>query len=159
MEPDSFACEFLRRGNVSGFVRTAREAGPRLVRPFLPSLVRMALCSSADMTASWSRCQKEILSILSGIEMVNSIVRYLQVDFCRLKDDVMKRGVLDRKSAGCSGGAFSSSKSPVLALEFENAEADSENCGEAKLRLVLTEVTRAATEVRLKLVLIAFEVC
>lgn len=148
MEPDSLGYQFLCHGDISSFVDRARAMGARFVTPFLPSLVRMALCSSVDTTPLWSRYQKEILSILSGIEMVNSIVRYLQVDFARLKEDVVKRVQLDRKSTG-SAGPYSTSASSILSSEFENAETDSENCGEAKLRLVLNEVMRAAAEVGL----------
>lgn len=60
------------------------------LRPVLPCLVRMALCKPLDESESWSASKKEVLKILSGIEVVNSIVALLSIDFHALEQDVNK---------------------------------------------------------------------
>ena len=60
------------------------------VRPILPCLVRMSLISPLDTTNECIEARKEILTILSGIESVNSMVALLSIDFHSLEIDVRK---------------------------------------------------------------------
>lgn len=60
------------------------------IRPLLPCLVRMSLISPMDQTKECAEGRKEILTILSGIELVNSIVALLSIDFHALEVDVKK---------------------------------------------------------------------
>lgn len=62
----------------------------REIRPLLPSLVRMSLLSPFDSTKSGVESRKQILSLLVGIEVVNNIVSFLQVDYHELEIDVKK---------------------------------------------------------------------
>lgn len=62
----------------------------REIRPLLPCLVRMSLISPMDITKKCVEARKEILTILSGIESVNSIVALLSIDFHALETDVRK---------------------------------------------------------------------
>ena len=60
------------------------------LRPVLPCLVRLSLISSVDSTKKCTENKKEILNVLSGIEMVNSIVAFLSIDFHALEIEVKK---------------------------------------------------------------------
>lgn len=60
------------------------------LRPVLPCLVRMALCKPLDESSNWTKAKKEVLKILSGIEVVNGIVALLSIDFHALEQDVKK---------------------------------------------------------------------
>ncbi|XP_065840945.1 integrator complex subunit 2-like isoform X2 [Oscarella lobularis] len=171
---DSRLFRLLRDGAISDFARVALsdENGMRRVRPFLPCLVRMALCQTPgsgdgdgddedDESAAWHSSQKEILCILSGIEIVNSIVGFLQVDFPQLNVDIRKSRDEQKKSlsfvpsrgggggggAVDGGGVFVESKSSKLALDFENAEAEAGDLSaQNKMRLVLSELARASLQ-------------
>ena len=171
---DSRLFRLLRDGAISDFARVALsdENGMRRVRPFLPCLVRMALCQTPgsgdgdgddedDESAAWHSSQKEILCILSGIEIVNSIVGFLQVDFPQLNVDIRKSRDEQKKSlsfvpsrggggAVDGGGVFVESKSSKLALDFENAEAEAGDLSaQNKMRLVLSELARASLQVQI----------
>lgn len=60
------------------------------LRPLLPCLVRMALCAPLDQSWEWAQKRKVILQLLSGIEVVNSLVALLSIDFHALEVDVRK---------------------------------------------------------------------
>lgn len=60
------------------------------IRPILPCLVRMSLISPLDVTKECVEQRKQVLSILSGIESVNSIIALLSIDFHALETDVRK---------------------------------------------------------------------
>lgn len=60
------------------------------LRPLLPCLVRMALCVPLDQSAEWAQKRKVILQLLAGIEVVNSLVALLSIDFHALEVDVRK---------------------------------------------------------------------
>lgn len=62
----------------------------RDLRAVLPCLVRMALCKPLDESEEWTTAKKEVLKILSGIEVVNNIVALLSIDFHALEQDVRK---------------------------------------------------------------------
>lgn len=58
------------------------------IRPILPCLVRMSLISPLDITKECVEGRKQVLTILSGIESVNSIIALLSIDFHALETDV-----------------------------------------------------------------------
>ncbi len=60
------------------------------LRPILPCLVRMSLCAPLDSSAVWTQERKKILKCLSGIEIVNSLVGLLSIDFHELEQDARK---------------------------------------------------------------------
>lgn|SRR6218665_3437056 len=60
------------------------------LRPILPCLVRMSLCAPLDTSARWTLDRKKILKCLSGIEVVNSLVGLLSIDFHELEQDARK---------------------------------------------------------------------
>ena len=60
------------------------------LRPILPCLVRLSLISPLDTTSKCSEGRLEILTLLSGIELVNSIVALLSIDFHALEQDVKR---------------------------------------------------------------------
>ena len=57
------------------------------LRPILPCLVRMSLCGPLDMSDKWTVQRKKILKCLQGIEVVNSLVGLLSIDFHALEQD------------------------------------------------------------------------
>ncbi|XP_048582667.1 integrator complex subunit 2 isoform X2 [Nematostella vectensis] len=107
------------------------------LRPLLPCLVRMALCSPVDQSVSWTEARKEVQKILSGLEIVNSIVALLSVDFSFLEQDALKELQLRKKVGGGAGASvLVESLQNELALEFERSEPS------RRLRLILSELLR-----------------
>lgn len=113
------------------------------LRPLLPCLVRMALCSPVDESVKWTEARKEVQKLLSGLEVVNSIVALLSVDFSLLEQDALKEQQLRRKVGGCSvtSSVLVESLQNGLALEFERSEPS------RRLRLVLSELLRIMSQV------------
>ena len=60
------------------------------LRALLPCLVRMSLCAPLDVSSAWVDGRKQVLRVLSGLEVVNSIVALLSVDFNALEQDARK---------------------------------------------------------------------
>ena len=60
------------------------------LRPVLPSLVRMSLCAPLDGSTQWTHNRKKVLKCLSGMEVVNSLVGLLSIDFHELEQDARK---------------------------------------------------------------------
>lgn len=112
------------------------------LRPLLPCLVRMALCSPVDESAKWTEARKEVQKLLSGLEVVNSIVALLSVDFSLLEQDALKEQQLRRKVGGsATSSVLVESLQNGLALEFERSEPS------RRLRLVLSELLRIMSQV------------
>ncbi|XP_006821552.1 integrator complex subunit 2-like, partial [Saccoglossus kowalevskii] len=101
------------------------------IRPLLPCLVRMSLCAPLDASEEWVEGRKHILKILSGMEIVNSIVALLSVDFNALEVDARKEQHL-RQKAGDSESLLSSL--PCPALEFERSDPA------RRLRIIISEL-------------------
>lgn len=105
------------------------------IKPILPCLVRMSLCSPLDQSSEWVRKRQIILKILSGIEPVNSLVALLSIDFHALEIDVKKEQQLRMKVGGYSSESILvSSLMRGLALDFEQSEPA------RRLRLLLSEL-------------------
>ena len=114
------------------------------LRPLLPCLVRMALCSPVDESTKWTEARKEVQKLLSGLEIVNSIVALLSVDFNLLEQDALKEQQLRRKIGGGSGTSILvESLQNGLALEFERSTSEPSR----RLRLVLSELLRIMNQV------------
>lgn len=60
------------------------------IRPIIPCLVRMALIAPLDITKYCAEAKKDILTLLSGIDLVNFIVSLLSIEFHALEVDVKK---------------------------------------------------------------------
>ncbi|XP_063236508.1 integrator complex subunit 2 [Bacillus rossius redtenbacheri] len=113
------------------------------IRPVLPCLVRMSLISSLENTRECVEGRKEILTLLSGIEHVNSIVALLSIDFHILETDVKKEQQLRQKmGAVASDSILIQSLQNGLALEFERSDST------RRLRLVLSEILAIGSQVR-----------
>ncbi|XP_015518272.1 integrator complex subunit 2 isoform X1 [Neodiprion virginianus] len=113
------------------------------IRPILPCLVRMSLISPLDITKECAEGRKEILTILSGIELVNSIVALLSIDFHALETDVRKEQQLRQKLGSVqSDSILAQSLQSGLALEFERSDST------RRLRLVLSEILFIASQIQ-----------
>ncbi|KAK5638910.1 hypothetical protein RI129_013205 [Pyrocoelia pectoralis] len=105
------------------------------IRPILPCLVRMSLISPLDTSKKCTQQKIDILTIISGIEYVNSIVALLSIDFHALESDVRKEQQLRQKSGTTQHDSILISNLPNgLALEYERSDMT------RRLRLVLSEL-------------------
>lgn len=111
------------------------RCSPTEIRPILPCLVRMSLISPLDNTRECAEGRKEILTLLSGIELVNSIVALLSIDFHQLETDVKKEQQLRQKLGSAHTDSILVQSLPNgLALEFERSDST------RRLHLVLSEL-------------------
>ena len=125
------ACALLNSLDIPGLLQLPVEA----VRPLLPTLVRMALCSSLDTSSDWLETRKCLLQLLSGIEAVNEIIALLSVDFHELEEDAKKEARFQSKMGNNDSSTFISSlKQQGLVLEFERSEPL------RRLRIVMSEM-------------------
>lgn len=60
------------------------------IRPLLPCLVRMSLCAPLDKSEQWAHQKRVVLKLLSGVEVVNTLVALLSIDFHELDQDARK---------------------------------------------------------------------
>ncbi|KAG8239355.1 hypothetical protein J437_LFUL018609, partial [Ladona fulva] len=108
---------------------------PKELRPILPCLVRMSLISPIDLTRECAEARKGILTLLSGIELVNAIVALLSIDFHTLETDVKKEQQLRQKIGTTQQDSLLvQSLQSSMALEFERSDST------RRLRLVLSEI-------------------
>ncbi|KAJ7373791.1 Integrator complex subunit 2 [Desmophyllum pertusum] len=136
--PSARAFQAIRSVSVSELSGVREED----LRPLLPCLVRMALCSPVDESAKWTEARKEVQKLLSGLEVVNAIVALLSVDFSLLEQDALKEQQLRRKVGGsATSSVLIESLQNGLALEFERSEPS------RRLRLVLSELLRIMSKV------------
>lgn len=144
--PSARAFQAIRSVSVTELSRLKEEE----VRPLLPCLVRMALCSPVDESPKWTEARKEVQKLLSGLEVVNSIVALLSVDFSLLEQDALKEQQLRRKAGGNAGtSVLVENLQNGLALEYERSEPS------RRLRLVLSELLRIMSQVSPKLLWLA----
>lgn len=78
--------EALENLNIDNLMQCTSED----IRPILPCLVRMALISPLDIPKYCAQAKKDILTLLSGIELVNSMVSLLSIEFHALEHDLKK---------------------------------------------------------------------
>ncbi|CAK9813155.1 Integrator complex subunit 2 [Anthophora plagiata] len=113
------------------------------IRPILPCLVRMSLISPLDVTKECVEQRKQVLTILSGIESVNSIIALLSIDFHALETDVRKEQQLRQKMGSLQRDSIlTQSLQSGLALEFERSEST------RRIRLVLSELLYIASQIQ-----------
>ncbi|XP_014297506.1 integrator complex subunit 2 [Microplitis demolitor] len=124
-------------------IRELSQCTQKEIRPLLPCLVRMSLISPLDITRECVEARKEILTILSGIESVNSIVALLSIDFHALETDVRKEQQLRQKIGNTQGDSIlAQSLQGGLALEFERSEST------RRIRLVLSELLFVSSQIQ-----------
>lgn len=71
-------------------IPTLMKCSQEEIRPIIPCLVRMALISPLDVTRYCAEAKKDVLIILSGIDLVNFIVSLLSIEFNTLETDLKK---------------------------------------------------------------------
>uniref|UniRef100_A0A8D9APX7 Integrator complex subunit 2 n=1 Tax=Cacopsylla melanoneura TaxID=428564 RepID=A0A8D9APX7_9HEMI len=115
------------------------------IRPILPSLVRMSLISANDTlpTKACAEGRKDILTLLSGIELVNSIVALLSIEFHALEIDVKQEQLLRQKRGSLQTDSILIKANQNLppSLEFERSDSTS------RLRLVLGELLYVSSQI------------
>ncbi|XP_046387078.1 integrator complex subunit 2 [Ischnura elegans] len=116
-------------------VEELSKCSAKELRPILPCLVRMSLISPTDSTRECAEARKCILTLLSGIELVNAIVALLSIDFHTLETDVKKEQQLRQKLGNTQQeSVLVQSLQSSMALEFERSDST------RRLRLVLSEI-------------------
>ncbi|KAK9892458.1 hypothetical protein WA026_019910 [Henosepilachna vigintioctopunctata] len=94
------------------------------IRPVLPCLVRMGLISPLDTSKKCTSMKIDILTIVSGMELVNSIVALLSIDFHKLEVDVRKEQLLRQKGNTALNDSvlIGNSMNTSMALEYERSD-------------------------------------
>eukprot|EP00092_Neocalanus_flemingeri_P019401 GFUD01021015.1.p1 GENE.GFUD01021015.1~~GFUD01021015.1.p1 ORF type:complete len:1102 (+),score=357.95 GFUD01021015.1:297-3602(+) len=116
-------------------VTTILSCSDESLRPILACLVRMSLIAPLDQSTTCLQGRTSVLQVLSRIELVNSIVALLSIDFHALETDVKKEQQLRQKVGSAStDSVLISNLSSGPSLEFERSDAT------RKLRLVLSEL-------------------
>jgi len=116
-------------------VQTILACSDESLRPILACLVRMSLIAPLDQSPACLQGRTSVLQVLSRIELVNSIVALLSIDFHALETDVKKEQQLRSKVGSAStDSVLISNLSSGPSLEFERSDAT------RKLRLVLSEL-------------------
>ncbi|XP_072034600.1 integrator complex subunit 2-like [Amphiura filiformis] len=111
------------------------------LRALLPCLVRMSLCAPLDVSSAWVDGRKQVLRVLSGLEVVNSIVALLSVDFNALEQDARKELQL-RTKLGESENLSTAHIQHGLALEFERSDPA------RRLRILISELLFVSSQIR-----------
>lgn len=119
------------------------------VCPFLPYLVYASSSSqpqSFQYQTTWSKSRRLLLALLAELDQVNSIKRYLELDFSELKQDALKeRQLLEKLHPGETrpgdGSLLASSIQRGLVTEFELSS------WMRRCRLVLSELLRIMHQV------------
>lgn len=75
-------------------VDSLAECTEEEIRAVMPCLARMSLITPLDQSSECAQSRKMIFRILSGREIVNSIVGLLSIDFHALEVDVKKEQLL-----------------------------------------------------------------
>ncbi|XP_060533050.1 integrator complex subunit 2-like isoform X2 [Cylas formicarius] len=93
------------------------------IRPVLPCLVRMGLISPLDTSRKCTSMKVNILTIVSGMELVNSIVALLSIDFHKLEIDVKREQQLRQKGNALQNDSILiGSANTSMALEYERSD-------------------------------------
>lgn len=75
-------------------VDSLAECSEEGIRPIIPCLARMSLIIPLDQSPECAQSRRMVSTILSGREIVNSIVGLLSIDFHALEVDVKKEQLL-----------------------------------------------------------------
>ena len=101
------------------------------IRPVLPILVRMSLCTPLNTSEEWKLKKKQFIQILSGIDSVNRIIHFLQIqDFDKLQEDSVKDHRLQLKQLS------NKQKPHISVIKFEQSEPY------AQLQLIISEILK-----------------
>ncbi|CAH1986857.1 unnamed protein product [Acanthoscelides obtectus] len=94
------------------------------IRPILPCLVRMGLISPLDTSKKCMNMKIKILTIVSGMETVNSIVALLSIDFHKLEIEVKKEQQLRQKGNTLQSDSIlmGNLSNTNMALEYERSD-------------------------------------
>nr|CAI5846287.1 unnamed protein product [Callosobruchus analis] len=94
------------------------------IRPVLPCLVRMGLISPLDTSKKCTDMKINILTIVSGMELVNSIVALLSIDFHKLEIDVKREQQLRQKGNTIQNDSIliGNLSNTNMALEYERSD-------------------------------------
>nr|XP_023017810.1 integrator complex subunit 2 [Leptinotarsa decemlineata] len=94
------------------------------IRPVLPCLVRMGLISPLDTSKKCMNMKVTILTVVSGMELVNSIVALLSIDFHKLETDVKKEQQLRQKGNTIQNDSIliGNLSNTSMALEYERSD-------------------------------------
>ncbi|KAH9503168.1 Integrator complex subunit 2 [Bulinus truncatus] len=124
-------------------IETLNASSDSDLRPILPGLVRMALCAPLDASDKGKEMRKMVLAILSRLQVVNSIVDMLSIDFHALEQDVKKEQQLRNKMGGSlTDSVLVSQLTHGVALEFERSESDPAQ----RIRLLLSQLLFISSE-------------
>ncbi|KAL0849125.1 hypothetical protein ABMA28_013475 [Loxostege sticticalis] len=116
-------------------IESLMKCSPEEIRPIIPCLVRMALISPLDTTKYCSEAKKDILTLLSGIDLVNFIVSLLSIEFHALEVDLKKEQQMRQKSGSqCTESFLIQSVNNGIASDFEQSDST------RRVRLVLSEI-------------------
>ncbi|XP_030847416.1 integrator complex subunit 2 [Strongylocentrotus purpuratus] len=117
------------------------KLGEKKLRVLLPCLVRMSLCAPLDTSNIWVQGRKKLLRVLSGLEVVNSIVALLSVDFSTLEQDALKEAKM-RQKLGDAENHLTAHIQHGLALEFEKSDSA------RRLRLLISELLFISSQIK-----------
>lgn len=114
------------------------------IRPVLPCLVRMGLISPLDTSKKCTKMKIDILTIVSGMELVNSIVALLSIDFHKLEVDVRKEQQLRQKGNTCLNDSIliGNLLNTSMALEYERSDMT------RRLSILLGELLYIQTQIQ-----------
>ncbi|XP_052756874.1 integrator complex subunit 2 [Galleria mellonella] len=116
-------------------IDTLMKCSPDEIRPIIPCLVRMALISPLDVTRYCTEAKKDILTLLSGIDLVNFIVSLLSIEFHTLEVDLKKEQQMRQKNGSQCTESFLIQKIVIgIANDFERSDSA------RRVRLVLSEI-------------------
>ncbi|XP_038222406.1 integrator complex subunit 2 [Zerene cesonia] len=116
-------------------VETLTKCSSEEIRPIIPCLVRMALISPLDVTRYCAEAKKDILTLLSGIDLVNFIVSLLSIEFHALEVDLKKEQQMRQKNGSQNTESFLIQNIVNgIANDFEQSDSA------RRVRLVLSEL-------------------
>ncbi|CAG9566994.1 unnamed protein product [Danaus chrysippus] len=116
-------------------IATLIKCTPDEIRPIIPCLVRMALIAPLDITRYCAEAKKDILTLLSGIDLVNFIVSLLSIEFHALEVDLKKEQQMRLKSGSQNTESFLiQNVVNGIANDFEQSDSA------RRVRLVLSEL-------------------
>ncbi|XP_022123058.2 integrator complex subunit 2 [Pieris rapae] len=122
-------------------IDTLMKSSSEEIRPIIPCLVRMALLSPLDVTRYCAEAKKDILTLLSGIDLVNFIVSLLSIEFHALEVDLKKEQQIRQKNGSQNVESFLIQNIVNgIANDFEQSDSA------RRVRLVLSELIQMQSQ-------------
>ncbi|GBP98280.1 Integrator complex subunit 2 [Eumeta japonica] len=123
-------------------IATLMNCTPDEIRPIIPCLVRMALISPLDTTKYCAEAKKDILTLLSGIDLVNFIVSLLSIEFHTLETDLKKEQQMRQKNgSACTESHLIQNNGNGIANDFEQSDSA------RRVRIVLAEILQMQVQI------------